>query len=36
MRGVCDIWTEITGCTDHEIVVSVTETATDGSDQPEE
>lgn len=25
MRGVCDLWTEITGCTDHEIVVSITE-----------
>ncbi len=27
MRGVCDLWTEITGCTDHEIVVSITESA---------
>ncbi|MEM9893018.1 MAG: hypothetical protein AAF962_19300 [Actinomycetota bacterium] len=27
MRGVCDIWTEMTECTDHEVVVSVTETA---------
>ena len=27
MRGVCDLWTEITGCTDHEIVVAVAETA---------
>ncbi|MEM9564757.1 MAG: hypothetical protein AAGA93_19200 [Actinomycetota bacterium] len=26
MRGVCDIWTEVTECTDHEVVVSVTET----------
>ena len=26
MRGVCDLWTEVTGCTDHEIVVSITET----------
>ena len=26
MRGICDLWTEVTGCTDHEIVVSVTET----------
>ena len=25
MRGVCDLWTEVTGCTDHEIVVSLTE-----------
>lgn len=28
MRGVCDLWTEITGCTDHEIVVALTETNT--------
>lgn len=27
MRGICDLWSEITGCTDHEIVVSVSETA---------
>ncbi len=26
MRAICDLWTEITGCTDHEIVVSITET----------
>ena len=26
MRSVCDFWTEITGCTDHEIVVSIAET----------
>lgn len=25
MRGVCDIWNEVTGCTDHEVVVAVTE-----------
>lgn len=25
MRGVCDVWTELTGCTDHEIVVAVPE-----------
>ena len=25
MRGVCDVWTEVTGCTDHEVVVAVTE-----------
>lgn len=25
MRGVCDIWTDVTGCTDHEVVVAVTE-----------
>ncbi|MEM9513386.1 MAG: hypothetical protein AAGA42_00905 [Actinomycetota bacterium] len=24
MRGVCDVWTDVTGCTDHEIVVAVT------------
>lgn len=27
MRGICDLWTELTDCTDHEIVVSLTETA---------
>ncbi len=27
MRGVCDLWSDVTGCTDHEIVVSITETA---------
>lgn len=26
MRGVCDLWSELTGCTDHEIVVTITET----------
>ncbi|MEM9200293.1 MAG: hypothetical protein AAGC53_01475 [Actinomycetota bacterium] len=26
MRGVCDLWSAETGCTDHEIVVSITET----------
>lgn len=25
MRGVCDVWTDVTGCTDHEIVVVVSE-----------
>lgn len=25
MRSVCDIWTDVTGCTDHEVVVAVTE-----------
>ncbi len=25
MRGICDLWTDVTGCTDHEIVVSITE-----------
>ena len=25
MRGVCDIWTEVTDCTDHEVVVTVTD-----------
>ncbi len=28
MRGVCDLWTDITGCTDHEIVVAVTDPTT--------
>lgn len=28
MRGVCDLWTDVTECTDHEVVVSVTETVT--------
>ena len=23
MREVCDIWTEVTGCTDHEVVVAI-------------
>ncbi|MEO1059652.1 MAG: hypothetical protein AAFY28_22345 [Actinomycetota bacterium] len=27
MRGVCDVWTDVTGCTDHEIVVAVTPAA---------
>ena len=26
MRAICDFWTEVTGCTDHEIVVTITET----------
>lgn len=26
MRSICDFWTDITGCTDHEIVVSISET----------
>ena len=25
MRGVCDLWTAVTHCTDHEVVVTVTE-----------
>ena len=25
MRDVCDLWTETTGCTDHEVVVTITE-----------
>ena len=25
LRAICDFWTDITGCTDHEIVVSITE-----------
>ena len=27
MRGVCDLWTDVTECTDHEVVVTVTDTA---------
>lgn len=23
MRGVCGLWSEVTGCTDHEIVVAI-------------
>lgn len=23
LRGVCDLWTDVTGCTDHEIVVAL-------------
>ncbi len=26
LRGVCDLWTDVTECTDHEVVVTVTET----------
>jgi hypothetical protein len=33
MRDVCDIWTEITDCTDHEVVVTITETANATTDQ---
>jgi hypothetical protein len=33
MRDVCDLWTEITECTDHEVVVTVTETASATTDQ---
>lgn len=29
MRGVCDLWTDVTDCTDHEIVVTITETTSD-------
>ena len=25
MRAICDLWTATTGCTDHEIVVAITE-----------
>ena len=25
MRDVCDLWTSVTGCTDHEVVVALTE-----------
>ena len=27
MRGVCDLWTDVTGCTDHEVVVAITPVA---------
>ncbi len=26
LREVCDLWSEVTGCTDHEVVATVTET----------
>ncbi len=26
LRAVCELWTSTTGCTDHEVVVAVTET----------
>ena len=32
MRDLCDLWTEITECTDHEVVVTVTETVTETVD----
>ncbi len=32
MRGICDLWSEVTGCTDHEIVVSVTENAAESEE----
>ena len=25
MRAICDLWTDITGCTNHEIMVSIAE-----------
>ena len=28
LRGVCDLWTEVTHCTDHEVVVAMTDTTT--------
>lgn len=31
MRGVCELWTEVAQCTDHEVVVSITESV--GQDQ---
>ena len=37
MRGICDLWTEVTGCTDHEIVVSISDQqGTDATDDEEE
>jgi len=25
MRGICDLWTDVTGCTDHDVLVSLSE-----------
>jgi hypothetical protein len=25
MRGICDLWIEVTGCSEHEVLVSITE-----------
>lgn len=25
MRGVCDLWTEVTGCSEHDVLVSISE-----------
>ncbi|MEM9655439.1 MAG: hypothetical protein AAGA65_25335 [Actinomycetota bacterium] len=33
MRDVCNLWTELTDCTDHEVVVTVTETVGPSPDQ---
>ncbi|MGI9616020.1 MAG: hypothetical protein ACR2QO_24115 [Acidimicrobiales bacterium] len=33
MRDLCDLWTEITDCTDHEVVVTITETVNANTDQ---
>ena len=33
MRDVCDLWTETTDCTDHEVVVTITETASATTEQ---
>ena len=33
MRDVCDLWTETTDCTDHEVVVTITETTGPSADQ---
>lgn len=27
MRRICDFWTQTTGCTDHEVMVSIAETS---------
>lgn len=32
MRDVCDLWTETTDCTDHEVVVTITETVNASTD----
>ena len=36
MRGICDLWTEVTGCTDHEIVVSISDQRTAAAATTEE
>ena len=33
MRDVCDLWTEATDCTDHEVVVTITETVSAGTEE---
>ena len=33
MRDVCDLWTKTTDCTDHEVVVTITETVSATEEQ---